>query len=313
MSERKTRQGLLAATGCYLLWGFLPLYWKQLQHIPALEILIHRMVWSFVFVVILLSLRKNWSWLHNELNPKTIGAFILSGLLLALNWFLYIWAVNNGHIIETSLGYFINPLVNVALGIIVLGERLRSVQWLAILLATTGVLYLTFMYGSFPWIAITLAFSFGIYGLLRKTAKLGSLQGLSLETAIFLLPALGYLAYLNNQSQLMIGQSDATATAMLIGAGVVTSIPLLLFAYGAQRITLATLGILQYLAPSIQFLIGWLVYDEPFPPERFIGFAFIWLGLLIYTSERVITLRNVRRELRLDASKHEPQKKIIPK
>lgn len=313
MSESKTRQGMLAATGCYLLWGFLPLYWKQLQHIPALEILLHRMVWSFVFVVILLSLRKNWSWIRTDLNPKTIGAFILSGLLLALNWFLYIWAVNHGHIIETSLGYFINPLVNVALGIIVLGERLRNIQWLAILLATTGVLYLTFMYGNFPWIAITLAFSFGIYGLLRKTAKLGSLQGLSLETALFLLPALGYLAYLNSQNQLMIVQSDATSTAMLIGAGVVTSIPLLLFAYGAQRITLATLGILQYLAPSIQFLIGWLVYQEPFPLERFIGFAFIWLGLIIYTSERVITLRKVRRELRIDEVKSRNQQEIIPK
>jgi chloramphenicol-sensitive protein RarD len=240
----------------------------------------------------LLSARRHWGWLRGALRrPRVILTFALSGTLLGANWFIYIWAVNAGHIVETSLGYFINPLVNVLLGYLVLKERLRPAQWLALSVALAGVLYLTFSLGSFPWIALTLAFSFGAYGLIRKTAPLNSAEGLFIETAVLFLPAFGFLLLMETRGLGAFGHAGAATTLLLIGAGIVTSIPLLLFAAGARRITLTTLGLLQYIAPTMQFLIGVLIFNEPFGLTRLIGFGLVWLALILYTMETLIVNR----------------------
>lgn len=296
-------KGILYAAGAYVLWGLLPVYWKALHDVPALEILAHRMVWALAVVVLLVSARGGWRWLRPVVRDRRVlVAFTLSALLLSLNWFVYIWGVNAGYIVETSLGYFINPLVNVLLGILFLGERLRLGQGAAIAIALGGVLYLTFNYGQLPWIALTLAFSFGLYGLLRKTAALNSLEGLTLETILLFPFALAYLIYME-----LIGSAAFTHDAigtdlLLVGAGVATAAPLLLFAGGARRITLTTLGILQYIAPTLQFMIGVFVYDEPLTATRLIGFAIIWLALLLYTTESIVHGSRTAR-LRAAASK----------
>lgn len=285
-------RGVLYAAGAYILWGLLPLYWKALQDVPPAQIVAHRLVWSLVFVGLALTARRNWGWLGGVLRrPRVLLTFAVSGTLLTINWLTYIWGVNAGYIVETSLGYFINPLVNVMLGYLILKERLRPAQWLALAVALGGVLYLTFSYGAFPWIALTLAFSFGIYGLIRKTAVLNSGEGLFLETAVLFLPALAFLVLQESRGVGVLTHTDLTTTALLIGAGAATSIPLLLFAAGARRITLTTLGLLQYMAPTLQFLIGVLVYNEPFGPDRVVGFGLIWLALIIYTFESMIHRR----------------------
>jgi chloramphenicol-sensitive protein RarD len=285
-------KGIVYAALAYLAWGLLPLYWKALSAVPAGQILAHRFVWSLVFVGLVLTARRNWGWLGRAWRqPRVLLTFALSGSLLAVNWFTYIWGVNAGHVVETSLGYFINPLVNVLLGYLFLKERLRPAQWLALAVALGGVLYLTYSYGAFPWIALTLAFTFGVYGLLRKTAALGSAEGLFLETAVIFLPAFGFLLLQEARGVGGFGHISPTTTLLLIGAGAVTSIPLILFAAGARRITLTTLGLLQYIAPTMQFLIGVLVYGEPFGAGRVVGFGLIWLALVLYTAESVIARR----------------------
>lgn len=281
-------KGMLYAIAAYGLWGLFPLYWKMLQHVPALEILSHRMTWSLGFVLLLLLLRRRWHWLKTAVHtPRTILLFVASAMLLSVNWFVYIWGVNTGFIVETSLGYFINPLVSVLMGVMFLGERLRRWQWLAIGLAAAGVMYLTIRYGTLPWISLTLATSFALYGLIRKTAPLGSLEGLSLETALMFFPALGYLVYLEVTGTAAFGHVDGITTVLLSLAGVATAVPLLLFAAGARRIKLATIGILQYIAPTLQFLIGVLIYHEPFTMDRLVGFSLIWLALVIYSGENI--------------------------
>ena len=286
-------KGMLYAIAAYGFWGLFPLYWKTLQHVPALEILSHRMAWSLLFVLVLLLVRRQWGWVKTAAaQPKTLLLFTASAALLSLNWFVYIWGVNAGHIVETSLGYFINPLVSVLMGVFFLGEKLRRGQWVAIGLAAVGVLYLTLRYGSLPWIALTLATSFALYGLIRKTAPLGSLEGLSLETALMFLPALGYLVYLEAVGTAAFGHVDALTTVLLGFAGVATAVPLLLFAAGARLIKLATIGILQYIAPTLQFLIGVLVYHELFTLDRLVGFSLIWLALLVYSAENIWFIRH---------------------
>lgn len=293
-------KGILYAIGAYGMWGLFPLYWKMIQHVPALEILSHRMAWSLGFVLLLLVVRRRWDWLKTAVHtPRTIFLFIASALLLSVNWFVYIWGVNAGFIVETSLGYFINPLVNVLLGVFFLGETMRRGQWAAIGLAAFGVIYLTFRYGELPWIALTLATSFALYGLIRKTAPLGSLEGLSLETALMFIPAFGYLIYLEVAGTAAFGHVDGQTTFLLGFAGVATAVPLLLFAAGARRIKLATIGILQYIAPTLQFLIGVLIYHEPFTMDRLIGFSLIWLALFIYSGENIWFSR---RQPRLQAA-----------
>jgi chloramphenicol-sensitive protein RarD len=288
-------KGFLYALSAYTLWGFFPIYWKWLHDVPALEILAHRMAWSLVFVAFVLAYKRRWDWVRPALRDRrTLLTFLASAFFLAVNWFTYIWGVNAGFIIETSLGYFINPLFNVLLGVVFLRERARPWQWAAIGLAGAGVLYLTIQYGSLPWISLTLAASFGTYGFLRKTAVLPALEGLSLETALLFLPALGYLLYLEGTGQAAFGHVDGRTTLLLAGAGVATAVPLWLFALGARRVTLVTLGLLQYIAPTIQFLIGVFVYKEAFGAEQLMGFGFIWLALLIYSAESVVAARKRR-------------------
>jgi chloramphenicol-sensitive protein RarD len=285
----KGTTGVFYGAGAYLLWGLLPIFWKALHHVPALEILAHRMVWSLVFVVVLLALQGHWRWLVPTFrNRRILLTFTISALLLSLNWFMYIWAVNSGHIVETSLGYFINPLVNVLLGTLFLKERLRPWQAAAILVALLGVLYLTLRYGALPWIALTLAVSFGVYGLLRKTAPLSSLEGLTLETLLLFVPALLYLLSLAFTGRGAFGHTDLATMLLLAGGGIATALPLLLFAAGARRVTLTLMGILQYIAPTMQFLIGVFVYHEALSRDRLIGFCLIWLALAIYSLEGLL-------------------------
>ena len=281
-------KGTLYAIGAYGLWGLLPLYWRALHDVPALEILAHRVVWALLITLGLVVLRREGRGLLGAFaKPRVVGVFAVSALLLSVNWFVYIWAVNAGHVVETSLGYFINPLVNVALGVLFLHERLRPGQAVAVVIALIGVLYLTFLYGSPPWIALALAGSFGAYGLIRKTASLESLAGLTLETLLIAPLALGYLLFLEYGGQSAFLHASVPTSALLIGAGLVTAVPLLLFGAGARKITLTTLGLLQYIAPTIQFMLGITVFGEPLSPQRLIGFSLVWLALAIYTVEGI--------------------------
>jgi chloramphenicol-sensitive protein RarD len=288
------KRGIWYAAGAYIVWGLLPIYWKALQAIPALEILAHRIVWACVFTLLLVLLRRQWVALGVALRrPKILAAFAASGLLLTANWYIYIWAVNDGHIVETSLGYFINPLVNVLLGVLFLHERLRIGQLIAIGIALLGVLVLAFHYGSPPWIALSLAGTFGLYGLLRKTASLDSLVGLSVETLLIVPLALGYLLWLGPANAF--GQVGLLTEVLVIGTGVITAVPLLLFAAGARQITLTSLGVLQYIAPTLQFAIGVLIYGEVLTLERLAGFLLIWLALAVYSAESLWRTRRDRR------------------
>ncbi|HEX9091434.1 MAG TPA: EamA family transporter RarD, partial [Anaerolineales bacterium] len=282
-------KGILAGIGAYTLWGLFPIYWRLLEKDPAIEILAHRMVWSLIFVVILLSVQKEWRWLGPVLrNRRTVLIYTLAAILLSINWFTYIWAVNAGFVVEASLGYFINPLVNFLLGVIFLGEKLRPWQVAAVVLAGAGVVYLTVSYGSLPWISLVLAFTFGMYGLIKKTAVLESTHGFSLETMVLFLPALGYLLYRETAGIGAFGHQGAVTTLLLALAGPVTAIPLLMFGYSARNIPLSMLGFIQYITPTLQFLLGVFVYLEPFPPARLLGFSIIWLALLVYSLEGVL-------------------------
>lgn len=285
-------KGYPAAIAAYFFWGFSPIFWKLISQIPALEILLHRIFWSFPFLMIILYWRSgsaNLKSLFKNFAQKRL--YFISALLLAINWLLFIWAVNNGYIVEASLGYFINPLVNVLLGVIFFKERIRRLQWIAILLASSGVLYLTFNYGNFPWIALSLAGSFGFYGLIRKMAPLGSIEGLTFEMVVLYLPALLLLANMNLHNNLVFFKVGFDIEIILIITGLVTIIPLLLFAFAARNIPYGTLGFIQYIAPSFQFLLGVFVYGEAFGVERFIGFVFIWLALIIYSAENIYFLK----------------------
>ncbi|MBM3114749.1 EamA family transporter RarD [Jeongeupia naejangsanensis] len=278
--------GILYATLAFLIWGLLPLYLKALTGIPAGEILLHRMVWSLVFLGVILAFRRQWAWLGQlRHQPKLLAGFMVSALLLSANWFTYIWAVQAGRVIDASLGYYINPLVNVLFGVLFLHERLRPGQWLAIATAAAGVGWLTWQTGQLPWIALLLAVTFGTYGLLRKTASLGALEGLSLETLLLFPFAGGALLWLIGSGQS--GFTDASGTVQLLCllAGPITAVPLLLFAAGARRIPLSLLGILQYTGPTVQLLLGIWLWHEPFGHARLIGFALIWLAIVLYTLE----------------------------
>lgn len=287
--------GFWYAVGAYFLWGVLPLYWKALHTVPPAQILAHRMSWSLIVVALLIARQGGWAWLKPALkNKKTLLTFTVTGSMLALNWYLYIWAVNNERVVEASLGYFINPLVNVMLGGLFLGETLRRGQGLAVAMAASGVAYLTFSYGEPPWIALVLAGSFGLYGLLRKTASLGSLQGLTLETFLLFPVAVGYLTWTEFQGTGAFGHSSWTLDLLMALAGLATAIPLLLFAEAARRLTLSTLGVLQYIAPSLQFAIGVFVYHEPLSQEKLLAFVLIWGALAVYSVEGWMNSRKAK-------------------
>ncbi len=284
MSDKGLIYGILA----YILWGVLPLYWYVLREIPASEILVNRIIWSLVFLTILLSIRRQWTWVKPVFTqPKTILIICAASVLIAINWFIYIWAINAGFVIETSLGYFINPLINVLLGTIFLHERLRSGQWVAVGIAAIGVFYLTFSYGSLPWIALCLAFSFGFYGLMKKKVRLGAAESLTAEMSLLFLPAIAYLFFLGAQGKANLGNTSPGILFFLLASGVVTATPLVLFAAAARRIPLSMLGVLQYLAPTLQFLIGLFILGEPFSTQKLIGFLIIWVSLIIYSLEGV--------------------------
>ena len=291
------KRGVLFAIGAYILWGLFPLYWKQLETVPALEIVAHRILWSFVFIfgVMILAKRVRGLW-RDARRPRVFLTYTASAVLLAINWLTYIWGVNSGYIVEASLGYFINPLVSVLLGVIFFRERLRPVQWAAIGLAAVGVGYLTVRYGSLPWIGLVLAFSFGTYGLIKKRASLEALEGQTLEMALLFIPALFFLLHLEGQHVAVFGHTGPGTVLLLAFGGVVTAVPLLMFAAAARRIPLSMIGILQYIAPSLQFSIGVWVYNENFSSSRLIGFCFIWSALLIYTLEGLHRRRKTRIE-----------------
>ena len=278
--------GAVYAALAFALWGIFPLYFRQIASVPPGEILIHRVVWSLVFVLVLLSVRRQWGWLKPVLRqPRVLATFTASAVLLSVNWLTYIWAVNNGHVIDASLGYFINPLVNVLLGYTVLHERLRRMQWLALALAAAGVVWLTGQAGHLPWIALLLACSFGAYGLLRKVAILGALEGLTLETLLLAPIAALVLGVWMAQGSSSFPSADMGTNVWLIAAGPITAVPLLLFAAGARRISLTTLGLLQYIGPTIQLGLGLWLFHEPFSAGRLFGFSLIWLALALYSAE----------------------------
>jgi chloramphenicol-sensitive protein RarD len=278
--------GVLSAALAYVCWGLFPLYFKLLSDIAPLDVLVHRVVWSLAFLLVVLAVRRQWTWLGEVLKrPKVLGAFAVSALLLSANWLTYIWAVTNGHVIDASLGYFITPLVNVLLGYTVLHERLRPMQWTAVALAGAGVLWLAIQGGQLPWIALVLACTFGAYGLLRKIAALGALEGLALETMLLAPPAFGLLVWSALQGTSSFPADSTLTNALLVGIGPLTAIPLLLFAAGARRIRLATLGLLQYLGPSIQLVLGIWLFHESFAPARQAGVFLIWAALVIYSAE----------------------------
>jgi len=286
------RNGTLAALAAYTLWGILPIYWKLVERAPAAEILSHRAVWALVVVVILLSVQRQWGWVSRiAQKPAILLPFVATTLLLAVNWLIYLWANNNGHIVEVSLGYFINPLFSVLLGVLFLRERMRPGQWAAIGLALAGVTYLTISYGHLPWIALSLALTFGFYGLMRKTAPLGSVEGLTIETGLMFLPALIYLGYLAARGTGTFGSAGVPTSLLLAGAGLATAIPLILFTKGARSVPLSTLGVLQYIAPTLQFLVGVVIFREGFSQSQTIGFTIIWTALLLYWLEGLVTRR----------------------
>ncbi len=287
--------GFWAAVCAFLIWGVFPIYWKWLAQVPALQIMAHRLAWCFVLVAGYLALRRGVSWWRPLVaQPRLLRLLCASAVLIALNWWLYIWAVNAGHIVETSLGYFINPLVNVLLGVVVLKERLNRWQWLAVAVATAGVAWLTVQAGAPPWIALALAFSFGFYGLLRKVAVVESTPALGVESSILFVPAVAYLAWAETAGVAGFGHLGARIDALLVASGVVTALPLILFAYGAQRIPYSLVGILQYIAPSLQLMCGVFLYGEPFTQSQAIGFACIWLALGIYATDGLLRWRRLR-------------------
>jgi len=280
-------RGIAYAVAAYLLWGVFPVYFKALQGVPALEILGHRIVWSLAVCAALLLVLRRGQWLADlRRQPRVLAWFTASSALVALNWFVYIWAVNSGRVVDASLGYFINPLVNVLIGSVFLRERLRAAQWLAVAVAAAGVLWLTWQAGAVPWIGLVLAVTWGAYGLLRKTAALGPIEGLTLETLLLAPIAATYLSWLVQAGHSEFAQGDPVTRLLLLAAGPVTAAPLLLFAAGARRIQFSTLGLLQYLSPTLQLLLGVWLYGEPFA-ERAPGYVLIWIALAVFSVEGI--------------------------
>ena len=291
-SRRESVLGILYAGTSFLIWGFSPLYWKVLRAVPAFEIIMHRVIWSFLFLLAILLIRRSLHEFRDCLRDRRLLLVLFTTtVLVAGNWLLYIWAVNHDHVLQASLGYYINPLVNVFLGVIFLKERLRPLQVLAVAIAASSVCLLTLHYGEFPWIAITLAFSFGFYGLIRKVAPVGSLVGLSIETLILFLPALGYLVYLDVRGAGSFLRVSLLFDLFLIGSALLTALPLLLFNLGARRLHLSTLGFLQYIAPSCMFLLALFLFREPFTMAQVWSFVLIWLALALYSCDPVIHFR----------------------
>jgi chloramphenicol-sensitive protein RarD len=300
------RHGLWVAIASFVLWGLMPLYWHLLKMVPSLQIVAHRVVWSTLLVVAWLLWKSGRGWLRAALaRPRAAWMLALSGALIGFNWSLYIWAVNAGHVVESSLGYFINPLLNVVLGVVFLHERLSRMKWLAVAFAAAGVAWLTVQFGQPPWIAICLALSFALYGLLRKLLAIDAVAGLGVESAYLFLPAIAVVAWGEMQGQggfLPLNGVDAWgagADALLIFGGALTALPLIGFAFAVRRVPLSVVGLLQYIAPTLQFLTGVFVFHEAFDRQRLVGFVLIWIGLAIFASESVW---RARRQAALSAA-----------
>ncbi|MFI8386557.1 EamA family transporter RarD [Streptomyces sp. NPDC085540] len=297
-AENEQRTGLLYGFGAYGMWGLVPLFWPLLKPSGAIEILAHRMVWSLAVVGLALLALRRWGWIRELLHqPRKLGLTALAATVISVNWGLYIWAVNNEHVVEASLGYFINPLVSIAIGVLLLGERLRRAQWVAVGLSFAAVLVLAVGYGRPPWISLVLAFSFATYGLIKKKLGMGGLESLTAETAVLFLPALGYVLWLGAQGRSTFASHGVTHSLLLAATGLVTAVPLVFFGMAAIRVPLSTLGLLQYMAPVFQFGLGVLYFHEAMPPERWAGFSLVWAALVILTWDALRTARRSRARL----------------
>lgn len=293
--------GVAYAGGAFLIWGLTPIYWKALQHVPALEILAHRIVWGLVFVALWMSLRGRWPELRAVFETRrTVAALAASTIFIAVNWGLFVWAVNTDRVLSTSLGYFINPLMVVVLGLVVLRERLNRRQWLAVGLAALAVAILTLRLGRLPWLSLTLAASFALYGLLRKTVRADAVVGLSFEATALAPLAAGYLVFQELRGAASFGHTGVLTDLMLIAAGAITVIPLLFFTLGVRRVALSTAGLLQYIAPTLTFLLAVLLYGEPFTTAHAVSFSLIWTALAIYTFDLRHRLRRLERVAALE-------------
>ncbi|MER5259037.1 EamA family transporter RarD [Streptomyces sp. NPDC002855] len=301
-SKSEQRIGLLNGFAAYGMWGLVPLFWPLLKPAGAGEILAHRMAWSLIVVGVALLIVRRWAWAGELIRqPRKLGLVTIASAVITVNWGVYIWAVNSGHVVEASLGYFINPLVTIAMGVLLLGERLRPVQWAAVAVGLAAVLVLAFGYGQPPWISLCLAFSFATYGLAKKKVGLSGLESLAAETAIQFLPAVGFLVWLGARGDATFGAEGLGHAALLAATGVVTALPLVCFGAAAIRVPLSTLGLLQYLAPVFQFLLGILYFHEAMPPERWAGFGLVWLALTLLTWDALRTAR--RNAVRLAAGR----------
>lgn len=291
-----SKSGLIYGSAAYLCWGFFPLYWPLLDPASPLEVLAHRIVWTLVFCVGLLTITRKWSAYRSILGQRRLMVpLAMASVVITVNWGAFIWGVTNGHVIETSLGYFINPLMTVLLGVFLLGENLRRLQWVAVGLGTLAVVVLTVDYGRPPWVALVLATSFATYGFLKKRANLGTIEALSVETTILTPFAIAYLVFLGMAGTLAFGNEGALNTVLLMGTGVVTGIPLLMFGAAATRLTLTTIGILQYLGPILQFIFGLTIFGEEMGTARWIGFVIVWSALVIFTYDAMSTRRRAKR------------------
>ncbi|AQM68522.1 TPA: EamA family transporter RarD [Vibrio campbellii] len=291
--QQRSRQGVLLAIGAYTMWGIAPIYFKSIAEVSPLEILSHRVIWSFFLLAALLHFGRHWRSVRDIIKNKTKMMFLVStAILVGANWLIFIWAVNSNHMLDASLGYYINPLINVLLGMVFLGERLRKLQWFAVVLAACGVLVQLIVFGSVPVVAIALAMSFGFYGLLRKKVSVEAQTGLFIETLVMLPAAAIYLLFIASSPTSNMLDNPMQLNTLLIAAGVITTLPLLCFTGAATRLKLSTLGFFQYIGPSLMFLLAVLIYGEPFTSDKAITFAFIWGALVVFSFDG---LRNNRK------------------
>lgn len=308
-NETPLKWGALAGTAAYIFWGVLPIYWKWLGHVPAEEVLAHRILWALILLIILLLGIGKGNLFLSEIkqiskNPKLIIGVVLAAFFITANWYIYIWSVANNYIVQASLGYYINPLVSVLLGVFFLKEKLTKVQWASVMMAGVAVIFLTVSYGTFPFVALGLAFSFGIYGLLKKIVQVGSLSGLALETLIVLPFALVFLGYQHDTIVGLFYLENISTFLLLIGAGAATATPLLFFGAAAKRIPLSLLGFLQYIAPTMMLLLGIFLYGEHFSATYFLAFSMIWLALLMFSISRYQVSKKIRKEaIQMDLQK----------
>jgi chloramphenicol-sensitive protein RarD len=303
VEEREHRRGIAYGLGAYGLWGLVPLYWPLLDAAGPLEILAHRIVWSLVLAGLLLVVLRKRGWWRSIAGPRTLLLLTAAAGLIAVNWGVYIWAVNSGHVVEAALGYYINPILSVLLGVVVLRERMAVAQWVAVALAGVAVLVLAVEYGHPPWVSLVLAASFATYGFLKKRIDSGALETLTVESAVLTPVAVGYLLWLQATGALVFGHHGGGQSLLLASSGLVTLIPLLLFAAAATRLPLSTLGLLQYVAPTLQFVMGITYFGESMSPGRWVGFALVWLALVIMSTDGLVRAR--RRSL-VRAAEAEP-------